>query len=272
MVVTEADIIGGIRHLGLDGRVVCVHSSLSSFGHVDGGAPTVVAAFLHAGCTVMVPAYWDGRRTRPQPHQRYARNGTSDAYYRELGQQADPAPLDPFAIDRDMGAIPATVVRWQGACRGAHLCGSFAAVGPQARGLVGGQTVATPERPLEELVARNGALLLMGVGLNRLSILHFAEERAGRSPFRRWFIDERGQHVEFLSGGCSDGFERLAPALQHHERTLQVGASRWRCFPDAAALVASAAGAIRTDPSITHCGKASCERCRDAVLGGFLAK
>ncbi len=270
MSVTHADIVAGIRALGLASHAVCAHSSLSSFGHVAGGAATVVEAFLSEGCTLMVPAHWDGRRTIPRPHQRYARNGTSESYYRDLGSRTPPAPVDACGVDRDMGAIPAAVVRWSGACRGAHLCGSFAAVGPEARGLVERQTIASYNRPLEDLVARGGALLLIGVGLDKLTALHLAEERAGRVPFRRWLVDEGGNHVEFLSGGCSGGFERLAPALARHERATQVGASRWRCFP-AGPTIDAAAAAIRADPGITHCVDAACERCRDAVLGGFLA-
>ncbi len=272
MSVTRAELVAGIRALDLAGRAVCAHASLSSFAQLEGGAATVVEAFLEAGCTLMVPAHWEGRRTRPLPHQRYARNGTSDSYYRDLSQHPPPAPLDPLAIDRDMGAIAAAAVRWPSASRGAHLALSFAAVGPLARALLAGQTLEAPFAPLDQLAARGGALLLIGVGLDKLTALHLAEERAGRLPFRRWLIDEDGDQVEFPSGGggCSGGFERLAPALRDLERVAMVGPSRWRCYPAGPAIDAAAA-AIRADPAITHCGKSACERCRDAVLGGFLA-
>ena len=45
--VTRADIEAGLRDLGLSaGDIVLVHSSLSSLGHVEGGARAVVEAFL----------------------------------------------------------------------------------------------------------------------------------------------------------------------------------------------------------------------------------
>ena len=45
--ITLADISISLRALGLGpGHHVLVHSSLSSMGHVDGGAPTVVQALL----------------------------------------------------------------------------------------------------------------------------------------------------------------------------------------------------------------------------------
>jgi hypothetical protein len=38
----------------------------------------------------------------------------------------------------------------------------------------------------------------------------------------------------------------------------------------AAAALDAATGAIRRDPSVTHCGRADCERRNDAVRGGPL--
>jgi len=57
MVVTEQDIHHALRTLGLPGQVVCLHSSLRSFGHVAGGANAVVRVFLDEGCTILVPTF-----------------------------------------------------------------------------------------------------------------------------------------------------------------------------------------------------------------------
>ena len=46
-VVSQADIVESLRQMGVrEGDGVMVHSSLSSIGYVEGGAPTVVEAFL----------------------------------------------------------------------------------------------------------------------------------------------------------------------------------------------------------------------------------
>jgi len=46
--LTQKDIKVGLRQLGLGrGDAVEVHSSLSSFGWVEGGAPTVVDALMN---------------------------------------------------------------------------------------------------------------------------------------------------------------------------------------------------------------------------------
>mgnify|MGYP002527390468 CR=1 FL=1 len=61
MSVTRSDIIRDLEAMGLKtGDSVMVHSSLSSIGHVEGGAQTVVEAFLELlgrGGTLMVPTF-----------------------------------------------------------------------------------------------------------------------------------------------------------------------------------------------------------------------
>ena len=59
--VTKDNIIKGLTSVGLNqGNVVLVHSSLSSFGYVEGGADAVIDALLEtvgpAG-TVVVPTF-----------------------------------------------------------------------------------------------------------------------------------------------------------------------------------------------------------------------
>jgi aminoglycoside N3'-acetyltransferase len=171
------------------------------------------------------------------------------------------------AVDKDMGAIPATVLAMPERVRGDHPLDSFSAVGLLAHELADAQTPSSVFAPLEVLMAARGAVVLMGVGLDRLTLLHLAEQRAGRAPFVRWAKGADGSNMRVRLGGCSDGFSRLAPALASVLVETQVGASRWSVLP-AAETVAIAAEAIRANPEITHCANAECERCNDAVLGG----
>jgi aminoglycoside 3-N-acetyltransferase len=57
--VGKGDIVDGLRNLGVrPGDKLLVHSSLSSFGHVEGGAEAVIDALIEAvspGGTVLVP-------------------------------------------------------------------------------------------------------------------------------------------------------------------------------------------------------------------------
>ena len=269
-VVQPDEIRTAIRSLGLDGLSLCVHSSLHSFGYVEGGADAVIDALLAEGCTVLVPAHSYGFAVPPPPDQRPARNGWDyDAFpgsTEGIGRIYTPASRE---ADREMGAIPAAVLARPDHLRGDHPLHSFAAVGPLARRLIAGQTPERIYAPLEALAGAGGSVLLMGVGLTRMTLLHLAEQRAGRRLFRRWAngLDGRPRMVE--AGGCSGGFDHFAPVLASLKLETVVGASRWQVYP-AAAVLDAATTAIRADPQITHCGDPACARCRDAVLGGPL--
>lgn len=268
MHVTRRDIRDAIGAHGLAGRAVCVHSSLSSFGRVEGGAESVVGAFLEEGCTLLVPAFSSVYAVAPPTDLRFERNGWD--YERHAHEDPGAGRVytpEAAEIDRDMGAVPAAVLARPGRARGAHPTDSFAAVGPRAAELVGGQTPSDVYAPLAALAAAGGAVVLMGVGLERMTLLHMAEQEAGRALFRRWANGPDGRTAVVLVGGCSEGFGRLAPALRASMRSAVVGQSRWTIFP-AAEAVARAAEAIRADPRVTHCGRADCERCDDAVAGG----
>src|SRR6185295_13865210 len=118
-------------------------------------------------------------------------------------------------IDHDMGAIPETLVAWPGHVRGNHPLDSFTAVGPHAAELVAEQAPSDAYAPLRTLIQLQGFVLLMGVGLERLTLLHLAEKEAGRILFRRWANDQYGQPMAVEVGGCSEGFGRLEPHLHH---------------------------------------------------------
>ena len=270
MVVRGEDLQEALRVLGLSGRAVCLHSSLRSFGHVVGGAETVIRAFLDEECIVLVPTFSSGFGIAPPLHLQFERNGWNYSAIPtpKLGPNRvyTPEILD---IDRDMGAIAATVVAWPGRVRGNHPLDSFTAIGPRAAKLIAEQTPLDVYAPLRALVRLDGFVLLLGVGLEKLTLLHLAEKEAGRTSFRRWANDEHGRPMAAEVGGCSEGFGRLEPHLRHIMRKTNVGESSWTVL-HAGQILAHATAAIRANPEITHCRDAECERCNDAVKGGPL--
>jgi aminoglycoside 3-N-acetyltransferase len=264
------DLRAGIRGLGLSGRPVCVHASLRSFGigvRVEAGE--LVRAFLDEGCTLMVPTFSDGFAVWPPEDQRPPRNGT------DYGRPRTPQPGEgriytPDAAEvtvAEMGVLSATVASWPGRRRGEHPLNSFAAIGPLADALIASQRPLDVFAPFRALGERGGQALLIGVGLTNMTLLHHAEELAGRQLFRRWANGRDGRPMQAQTGGCSGGFDAFEPHVGQHARETSVGASPWRVFP-AAATLAAAAAAIRAQPRITVCANPRCERCRDAVLGG----
>jgi len=268
--VTESQIRRGIVGLGLEGRPVCVHSSLRSLGPVEGGADTVINAFLAEGCTLLVPTFTETNTVPPPPGYRLRRNGSR--WY--SGEELPPptTQVSPFApedngVDPSMGTLPRVLLGRPDRVRGNHPHSSFAALGFLAQALVRDQRRLDFFAPFRALIDLGGWVLLIGVGLQRMTLIHLAEQRAGRVPFRRHVLDPAGQPVEAEVGSCSRGFGQLDPYLLPLARTARVGPSLWRAFDPVQVLEATAA-AIGDNQRVTHCSNEQCDRCNDAVLGG----
>jgi aminoglycoside N3'-acetyltransferase len=259
-----------VRANELTGKAVCLHTSLRSFGSPVPDANDVIDAFLVEGCTVMAPTFSHGLfGVRPPPELRPERNGTDydiDAM-NDAGRDRvfDSTTND---IDESVGTLPRVLLQREGRIRGNHPISSFCAVGPEADRLVSGQQPLDVYAPLAALAKAGGRVVLIGVGLTRMTLIHLAEKRSGRALFRRWANGPDGPPKMVESGGCSDGFGNLGPALGPVRETVTVGKSAWHLFPAKAALNI-ATHAIRRNPRVTHCGQ-RCERCDDAVQGGPL--
>lgn len=155
MALTKNDIVHGLQQLGVrQGMVLMVHSSLSAFGQVEGGAATVIEALLEAigpEGTLAMPAM------------------TSDAVF-----DIENSPVS-------AGTIPETFRNWPGVRRSLHPTHSICALGPQAHQLIEGHidqpTAVGPESPWGKLARMpNGYVLLLGVDQDRNTLLHHAEE------------------------------------------------------------------------------------------------
>lgn len=270
MEVDQRTIASAAARMGFGARPLMVHSSLAAFGPVRGGAQAVLNGLLEGGRTILVPSFSSSFGVpRPSDQTPVARNGIEDGFRgptNGIGRVYTPTCGE---IDRDMGAIPAALLNMDGAVRGMHPLNSFAAAGPDARALVGGQTGLDVYAPIRELARRGGDILLMGIGLEAMTALHAAEELAGRRLFRRWANGPGGNAIAVAVGGCSRGFGAFDEVLAVVERREPVGNSIWRAFP-AQAAIALAIKAIRSSPDRTRCGRDRCVRCTDAIAGGPL--
>lgn len=259
-----------IAALGMQNGIICLHSSLKSFGRLANGPQDVIAAFLQNGCTLLVPTFTYDCEMPTPPGRELRQNAENPA------DAPDPAQVTAYnpasnQLSNDMGAIPAALLQNPGRARGDHPLNSFAALGPQAQELIAPQNpfnVYAPFKFMREYT--NTWLVLAGVGLTRATAIHYAEKRSGRRLFRRWGKNAQGQTIETEVGSCSEGFENLAPFVAHLEARAQVAQSPWRIYPFRA-FVDVVENAIRQNPSITRCADPNCERCRDAILGGPLA-
>ena len=140
--VTQTDIEAGLRELGLsDGDVVLVHSSLSSVGHVEGGAETVVEALLRVlgpSGTLVVPTFGS------------------------------------------FGAITDAVRDLPSAVHSIHPKASVAAVGAQAKAICRdhwkAETAHGADTPYVRIADLGGYVCLLGVDQDRNTTLHAVEE------------------------------------------------------------------------------------------------
>ncbi|GAA2368260.1 hypothetical protein Cme02nite_27660 [Catellatospora methionotrophica] len=264
-------LAAAIDELDLAGRALIVHASLRSLKTpIDGGADTLLDTLLRQNCTVMVPAFTEPQFRVPAPtDMRPARNGldyATEALAPESGPVFD---VGCGLINSGLGTLPATLVKRADAIRGDHPLNSFAAIGPRAAHLIRPQTPDDVYAPLRRLAELDGAVLLAGVGLNRMTALHLAEQRSGRAAFRRWARDTAGDIRMVEVGSCSEGFPRLEPAIAPLAHVATVAAARWRSFPLRPTL-AVATAAIVERPDITHCPDGACLLCRDSIAGGPL--
>jgi len=266
--VTATDICHAVSDLGLADLPLCIHSSLRSFGHVEGGPQAILDGFLADGCTVLVPAFSEYFEILPPADQRIERNGWNHEHDYGVPERTDDYfTPDSTIINRSMGAIPRTLLSMPGRARGDHPLNSFAAVGPLARQLVAEQSPQDVYAPLREIAVRNGYVIMMGVGLDSMTALHLAETKAGRELFVRWFTGPDGNPASCRIGSCSRGFPNLDAGLKHLETRMTVGQSTWRVYP-LGQTVDAAAALIRQHPEITRCTTPNCILCANAIAGG----
>jgi aminoglycoside N3'-acetyltransferase len=252
-------------------RPVMLHASLRSFAApIVGGADALLDALLARNRTVLVPTFTEPQFGLPAPATlRPMCNGIDYTTVPAAPTlpESSAYTVDCGLINPHLGVLPATLINRASAVRGAHPLNSFAALGPLADKLISVQSPADVYGPIRELAACEGLILLIGVGLNRMTALHLAEQQSGRRLFLRWARGADSQVSMFEVGSCSEGFPQLEPVLNPYARTAVVGGSRWQVYP-ARQTLAVATAAITADQHVTHCSDDHCLKCHDSVAGG----
>lgn len=253
--VTLMDLQAAFRKLHVPAPVI-VHASLSSFGMVDGGAPTVVAGLLSVFPVVVAPTFT--YKTMVTPLVGPPDNGMT------YGQDADANRMAEFftpdmPADRLMGIIPETLRRHPQARRSDHPILSFAGV--NAEFALQTQTIEEPLAPIGALIRHGGWVLLLGVDHTVSTSIHYAERLAGRKTFTRWALTPRG--VVECPGfpGCSAGFQDIGPAMEKFTHQVQIGRALVQAMP-MEALLEQVLTCLHKNPLTLLCASESCERCQ----------
>ena len=173
---TQDSLKEDLAGLGIgSGMIVMVHSALGQVGWTVGGPVTVVRALLEvvgAEGTVVMPAEspyvsdpgdWGDPRVPSEWHD-------------EIREHLP--TFDPLTTPTTMGAIPEAFRTFPGTRRSSHPLVSVCANGAQARKITAEHSLEFCEgrgTPFEKLYDLDALTLLLGVGFNRCTSLHYAE-------------------------------------------------------------------------------------------------
>jgi len=255
MTLRLRDLLLGLRDLRLGDAPVIVHSSLKSFGPVDGGVETLLDAMTKVFVTIVVPTFTYKTmltpRTGPGNNAITYGTGTDQNRMAEFFTPRMPA-------DRLMGILPETLRKHPHANRSSHPIQSFAGI--NAEKILAAQTLPDPLGPLGVLEEQDGWVLLLGVDHTVNTSIHFAEKLAGRRQFVRWALTPKG--VVECPGfpGDSAGFQAIGPDIEKFTRRVQIGNAPVQAVP-LKMLFRVVIARIKKDPLALLCQQENCERC-----------
>ena len=188
-IVTQGMIEAGLRDLGLwEGDILIAHSSLGSFGWVEGGEDAVIDALISVvgpTGTVCMPALSWGHYSPENP----------------------PPLFDPRTQTCNVGRISERFWRRPGVLRSLHSTHSVAAIGARAEELLKDHdlspTPCGPDSPFGHIAKAGGHVLMIGCGTQPCTMFHGAEEEAEPDarctpPIRCRIVTEEGERIRWF--------------------------------------------------------------------------
>lgn len=245
--ITKQNIIDGLKELGVaEGQKILMHSSLSSLGHVEGGATTVIEAVLSAigsTGTLLVPTITVG-----------------------IKETAATLPVfDPANSPGWTGVIPETFRKRSDAIRSLHPTHSVAAIGVDAKRLTEEHIASIMPcddlSPYGKLAAlEDSYILLVGVDHESSTMFHHVEELAGdqtrfQPGFARAKIIVNGQqiirHMILHQYGTPTNFNIMEPIFLERgiQKNTQIGQATIR-FVHVKKMVQATLLSMRAHPRI----------------------
>jgi aminoglycoside 3-N-acetyltransferase len=265
--VNYRSLVRALRELRIEaGKPVIVHSSLSAFGTVQGGASVVVGALLDMFESVMAPTFT--YKTLVVPETGPPNNAVQYGTHTDRNKMAEFFYPD-MPADRLMGIIAETLRRHPDAYRSGHPVLSFAGV--NVRKYLEKQMLNEPFAPLAAMVDHGGWVLLMGVDQTSNTCIHLGERLAGRKTYTRWAL----MSDMVVSCGnfpfCSDGFNSIQPLMEPFIKKVQIGTALVQAVP-MVELVETTRQLIQTDPTALLCSRTDCQSCNTIRSDVFNAR
>jgi aminoglycoside 3-N-acetyltransferase len=238
--VSPQQLDEGLASLDLSGtQHLIVHSSLKSFGTLEGGAQTLLSALERRTATLVAPAF---------SYQTLLR-GPDSPIHSQFHRDT--------RVSRDIGRLAQSMVERPEAQRSQHPALSFVALGEQAGTVLARQSLSNPYGPIGALYDLNGHALLAGVDHSSNTSIHYGEYLAGM-PLLTRYLAQDGRVTACNFPNCSADFERLDPHV--HPQTVHVGKSRLRLYR-VRELVDATVNLLRQDPEVLLCTYPTC-RCQ----------
>ena len=229
---TKDDLKQYLKDMGLTGtETIMVHSSMKSIGEVDGGADTVVDAFMEyfKDGLFMTPTH-----TWAQMSEEYA-------------------TFDPETEPACVGIIPNIFRQRKGVVRSLHPTHSIAAYGKNAEEYIKGEENATSPCPpggcWDRLREEDAVILLLGVTHKRNTYIHSIDEvldipdRLTKDPTLMHIVMPDGSRKDVqmyrhynskVANWISEQFDKLIPAFE------ALGATKSVKFGDADCILCKA--------------------------------
>ena len=236
MAYTKADLKHDLAAMGLTGNeTILIHSPMKSIGPVEGGADTVLDAWMEF--------FAEGLLLLPTHTWRFINEEN-----RVFDVRRSPCCV---------GILPELFRHRPGVVRSLHPTHSMAAYGKGAAAYLEGEldanTPCTPGGCYDRLRAAHGKVLLLGVTHARNTFIHSVEEvlnvpnRLTDKPMQMTVVDEAGaQHTVYMrrhynaqQPHISEDFVKLEQAY------LDCGAARNTKFGDARCILCDAEGLFR---------------------------
>lgn len=246
----------GLRELNINYQTpVMVHSSLSAFGDVAGGAESVLGALLRCFNAVMMPSFT--YKTMITPSDGPEENGIVYGSGRQVNLMAEFYHAN-MPADKLMGTIAETLRKRPNALRSKHPILSFAGINVESA--LNKQSLFQPLAPIQELANQQGWVILIGVDHSVNTSLHLAERLSGRKQFIRWALTPQGVVECPNFPGCSDGFNAIDPYLSSIRRKVVIGRAIIEAFP-LLPMLDITLEVLRKMPTALLCNIPGCERC-----------
>jgi len=178
--IIKQRLVEDFRKAGIkEGDTVIFHSSMASIGWIVGGSGTVISALMEVvsdNGNLVMPTQ-SGDNGEPSNWKRPA---VPEDWWQIIREETPPYNPETTPT-RSMGIIPETFRKYPNVYRSPHPTASFGAWGNNAQYIVETHPYDDPfgeSSPLAKFYQLNAKILLVGIGLESITSLHYAEYKA----------------------------------------------------------------------------------------------